>query len=69
MNGGNPIRVIRQLDCRLAARTQGPLVNRMRRLTLELLGGLDGDDAGLTVAHRLEVGIHDAHGKTAAGTA
>src|SRR5438094_5115774 len=51
-----PIRVIRNLNGGLPARTQPPLIDRMRRIAFELLRHAHLDDALLAVASDLHVG-------------
>src|SRR6185295_14114074 len=63
------IRVVGDLDARLAARTEPALVDRMRRAAFELLGGEDAHDSGLPVPHRIRVGVHYADGQPASSRA
>ena len=65
----DPIRVVRHLDGRLAARTEPALVDRVRRAAFELLGREDPDDAGLSVPHDIRVGVHHADGQAASSRA
>src|SRR5688572_29140019 len=58
--------MICDLDRRLPPRTRRAAVDGMIRRSLELLRRKNGDDARLSVAHDLGVGIHDADGEAAA---
>src|SRR5262249_53203286 len=63
------IGVIRDLDRRLAARTQPPVADRILGLAFELLRDAHRADAGLAVAHGVDGGLHHADGDGAAGSA
>ncbi len=64
-----PIGVIRDLDRRLAARTQRALADRMRRVAFELLREAHRHHAALSVTDDVGVALHHAHGRAAAGAA
>jgi len=63
------IRMIRQLDRRLPARAERPLVDRVRRESFELLRDRKANDAVLPVSRRVDVGRHDPHRQPAAAAA
>jgi len=51
--------VIRDLDRRLASRAERPLVDRVRRVALELLRQAHRHHAGLAAANGVDVALHD----------
>ena len=63
------VRVIRDLDRRLAARAQAAVVHGMLGRALQLLRGVNLHHAGLPVAHHVAIGVHHADRKAAAGGA
>ena len=52
--------MIGQLNRGLPARAQRTVIDWICRVAFQFFRGLDCHDAGLAVAHRLEVGVHDA---------
>jgi hypothetical protein len=66
---GDAVGVIGDLNCRLTARTQTALVDRVRGVAFELLRDAHTDDALLSVARRLDISFHDANAEAAAAGA
>ena len=61
------IGVIGHLNRRLTARAQAAAIDRVVRVSFQLLRSQDLHDAGLAVANDVGVGVHHAHGQPAPG--